>query len=174
MNKPWQQLSPKRRQTRLISELDSLLLLANLATLVKAGWRTWVQNQPFSTLFPDQVIQEGRQSWQEWKLSWRPWSCGVPTRDRSCARCIVWGTWLQYTVLPWNPLIWPELRRTEPVSSRHLHLHCSSTSLSITWLHPYSGNSLAAIALWSCQTLSLDVDTKRKTLAAHNRISICP
>ena len=55
MNKPRQQISD--RQTRLISELDSLLLLANLATLVKAGWNTSFQNQPSFNLRPCSQIR---------------------------------------------------------------------------------------------------------------------
>ena len=41
-----------RRQTRFVSELDNLLFLTNLTTLVKAGWSTSFQSQPSSTLRP--------------------------------------------------------------------------------------------------------------------------
>ena len=42
------------------------------------------------------------------------------------------------------------------------------------YLAPYSGNCAPMVALWNCHTLSLEVETKRKSSAARSKISVCP
>ena len=93
-----------------------------------------------------------------------------------------WGTTERVSMLIRAPqnragVLW------SPVSTLLLHLSFENlksekppgiTIITCKHLAPYSGNSAATVALWNCQTLSLEVDTKRKSSAARNRISVCP